>query len=25
TLQRVARYTMILLMLTEFGAWIWLR
>ncbi len=24
-LQRVARYTMILLMLTEFGAWIWLR
>ncbi|MCV5209081.1 energy-coupling factor transporter transmembrane protein EcfT, partial [Escherichia coli] len=21
----VARYTMILLMLTEFGAWIWLR
>ena len=25
TLQRVARYTMILLMLAEFGAWIWLR
>lgn len=25
TLQRVARYAMILLMLTEFGAWIWLR
>lgn len=25
TLQRVARYAMILLMLAEFGAWIWLR
>ncbi|MSL38149.1 energy-coupling factor transporter transmembrane protein EcfT, partial [Escherichia coli] len=24
-LHSIARYTMILLMLTEFGAWIWLR